>query len=361
MGWSWSLWFAQRTLADCMRAGCERVGLRPLMLEEKSVAPEFCQGAVICAPNVNNANIATSNFMSCQLALDSILAELEERHLAYHGVEKTSTLLRTVGVELNLSERSLRHSRPRMFRLDLCLGFMLGLPGVTGHTMRIVLGHIVNIFLLSRPGLSILDRCYAFAMQFGAEFGVITNEVRHELSAIRSLLPVVGVDLATAWCPVAFCSDASLQGYALAVAHLGPDKCAEALGFASDGAFVRPLSSSMIHPAASGPTLLWTSQDVSTPPLHRRGSRPTVVAEALCSSTPPLSVHHLTMPSSVMIDGSGFFAELLGSTRTSCCLRGGPRFWGCVMLGAPPFTIARDSFPSRTISAHCYLLKDAIQ
>ena len=149
---------------------------------------------MICAPYVDNAKAASSD-------LDGIVAEFEDRRLVYHDVEQTWTLLKTVGVELNFTDRYLRHSRPRMFRLDLCSSFMLGLPGVTGHAMRIVLGHIVNIFLLMRPGLSTLDRCYAFAMQFWAEFGVFTNEVRSELAAIQPLLSVVGRRLCDAMVP----------------------------------------------------------------------------------------------------------------------------------------------------------------
>ena len=72
------------------------------------------------------------------------------------------------GVELDFTRRTLRHCKARVYRVDLALMLMLTLPGVTGHAMRIVLGHVANIFLLMRPGLFILDRCYVDAIQFGA-------------------------------------------------------------------------------------------------------------------------------------------------------------------------------------------------
>ena len=81
MGWSWSLYFCQRCLSDCMRVGVQRVGLTPLILEEKEVAPELRPGCVVCAPYVDNANLSTPDKDSCNLALQGILDEFKRRDL----------------------------------------------------------------------------------------------------------------------------------------------------------------------------------------------------------------------------------------------------------------------------------------
>ena len=126
-----------------MRAGVERVGLIPRVLEEKEMAPEFAPNVVICAPYVDNANLAADNECDCQRALEGILAEFEDRKLVYHEVEAASNLLRTVGVVIDFSRRRVHHQPDRIFRLDLCLLYLLCCIGTTGHAMRIVLGHVV--------------------------------------------------------------------------------------------------------------------------------------------------------------------------------------------------------------------------
>ena len=45
--------------------------------------------------------------------------KFEERQLVYHEIEQPSTFLKTVGVELDFTQRTLRHSKARVYRPDL--------------------------------------------------------------------------------------------------------------------------------------------------------------------------------------------------------------------------------------------------
>ena len=81
--------------------------------------------------------------------------------------DSAPTKLKTVGVIVDFVRRSVYHLQDRIYRLDLCLIYLMSCTGTTGHALRIIVGHIVNILLLCRPGLSLLDACYRFATDFG--------------------------------------------------------------------------------------------------------------------------------------------------------------------------------------------------
>ena len=55
---------------------------------------------------------------------------------------------------------------------------------------------------------------------------------------IRSLLPLTGVQLDAPWSKLSFYSDASLQGFALAIGPLTPEECGNAARFRERWRFV---------------------------------------------------------------------------------------------------------------------------
>ena len=238
MGWSWSLHFCQQVLADSMATGIRAVGLTPVMLLEKEPAPPPSLDAVFCAPYVDNANLAAFSRDRAALALRGVLAEFDRRHLVYHEVVEATTLLATVGVVLDFSARRLEHNKPRVWRVDLALSHVLKVGGTTGFAMRILLGHIVNLFMLLRPALALLDLSYDFVTTHAAAFGWFSEGLTSELQMIQSLLPLTGVQLDTPWSKLSFCSDASLFGFALAIAPLAPEECCKAARFRERWRFV---------------------------------------------------------------------------------------------------------------------------
>ena len=98
-----------------MICGIRRIGMTPLLLEEKEVVPEIGPNVVICAPYVDNANIATVDETSCQAALDAILAEFDNRNLVYHEVALPDTVLKTVGIVVFFFKRSVKHTSERLY------------------------------------------------------------------------------------------------------------------------------------------------------------------------------------------------------------------------------------------------------
>ena len=105
MGWSWSLHFCQKVLADCMMTGIRDVGLAPHLLLEKEPTPPLSLNTVICAPYVDNANLAAFSEDRTDRALVGVLAEFERKSLVFHEVVGSTSVLATVGVVLNFDER----------------------------------------------------------------------------------------------------------------------------------------------------------------------------------------------------------------------------------------------------------------
>eukprot|EP00959_Pyramimonas_sp_CCMP1952_P176924 3697940-Pyramimonas_sp.AAC.1 len=81
--------------------------------------------------------------------------------------------------------------------------------------MEVVLGHVVHHFMLMRPALAILSSLYR-VVYAPSDYCHFDAEQLRELGLIKALIPLAGVDLGAPWHPWAYCSDASLWGYALA-------------------------------------------------------------------------------------------------------------------------------------------------
>ena len=62
--------------------------------------------------------------------------------------------------------------------------------------MQIWLGHAVNLLMLMRPALSILDKCYQFVQEALERRIPLWSSVRREMKAIASVVWFAEVDLA---------------------------------------------------------------------------------------------------------------------------------------------------------------------
>eukprot|EP00959_Pyramimonas_sp_CCMP1952_P159482 3335751-Pyramimonas_sp.AAC.1 len=89
--------------------------------------------------------------------------------------------------------------------------------------MEVFLGHVVYHFMLMRPALAILSSLYRVAYSDRDYCGFDAEQLR-ELGLVRALIPLAGVDLGAPWHPGAYCSGASMWGYALAAPKFEPDE-----------------------------------------------------------------------------------------------------------------------------------------
>ena len=70
----------------------------------------------------------------------------------------------------------------------------------TGSALRVIIGHAVNFFLLLRPAMACIDRCYVIIFDNFTSYWGLPTDVLKELSLIQGLLPMAGIRLGTP-CP----------------------------------------------------------------------------------------------------------------------------------------------------------------
>ncbi|CAK0888833.1 unnamed protein product, partial [Prorocentrum cordatum] len=130
---------------------CERNLAEAQLLRDVRLAPRLAQGSPVAAPCADNGGLLCFDSEDANTFCDAMVAAL--------------------------TERGFRHA-PRQLELR---------AGCAGEVMRIVLGHLVNFFMLARPALSVLScLCGRSAENLGAQH-----------------------------CPAAFCSDACATGRAI--------------------------------------------------------------------------------------------------------------------------------------------------
>ena len=84
-----------------------------------------------------------------------------------------------------------------------------------GEVLRIVVGHLVNSFLLDRAALAILQDVYPFIRKAMGTWCPLTDKVRNELRTCVGVMMLIAHDAARPLSNCVYCSDASMKGYAL--------------------------------------------------------------------------------------------------------------------------------------------------
>eukprot|EP00959_Pyramimonas_sp_CCMP1952_P153980 3221420-Pyramimonas_sp.AAC.1 len=92
--------------------------------------------------------------------------------------------------------------------------------------MRVLVGHYTWTTLIRRDGLSLLQSVYAFIEFAGSAPVALWQSVKRELWAIRSVLPLLRLDIADEWHPQLCCSDASDLGIGVVHRRLDPGRVA---------------------------------------------------------------------------------------------------------------------------------------
>ena len=120
-----------------------------------------------------------------------------------------------VGIHVNMGTRLLTNKPDRMWRLRFAVCELLGQGHCAGSLLRIVLGHVIHAFLIQRCALSVLQHSFAFVHAHLDVDTKFSEEVRGELEVVVGLLPFITHFAGAEDYTTAYCSDASLKGYAL--------------------------------------------------------------------------------------------------------------------------------------------------
>ncbi|CAK0861131.1 unnamed protein product, partial [Prorocentrum cordatum] len=222
MGWSWSLFICNGITEDVTRVGISRaLCIAPeevRMVSERSPCARLGAGELAGASYVDNANVVGSPRRLVDAALEAILLEFERRGLAYHEVCYATRDFVCCGVRFDFSDGRAVPQRERAWRLHRAVTALIDRRGCTPAAMEVVLGHVVHHFMLMRPALAVLSSLYRVVYAPG-DYCHFDAEQLRELGLVKALIPLAGVDLGAPWHPWAYCSDASLWGYALATSR----------------------------------------------------------------------------------------------------------------------------------------------
>jgi len=222
MGWSWSLFFAQSAMTTALRTvfpqrSLGSAGLVGGLLEDASVAPLVGKSAPVCAVYVDNATIVAESRAAAAAAAELAKGALRRVGLVIGDYDPPTQHLRTLGLELDLAARKLSHQPRRAWAIYGGCRALLHMGGATFKMIEVFLGHLVNYFLLARPGLVAIQALYKFKhASFDKGWCRFAREVFDELLLIMGLVFVCGVrDLGLPFADQVYCGDASLKGYAV--------------------------------------------------------------------------------------------------------------------------------------------------
>ena len=96
---------------------------------------------------------------------------------------------------------------------------MVRKPCLSGKELEKIIGHLIHIFLLYRPLLSIFRSCYEFIRFSYLRRVRLWPCVQRELEIAMSLLPLVRANLRLSYDPVVSISDACLSGFAVSTTN----------------------------------------------------------------------------------------------------------------------------------------------
>ncbi|CAK0822447.1 unnamed protein product, partial [Prorocentrum cordatum] len=198
------------------------VAAKAQLLRDGQPAPRLAKGRPVAAPYVDNGNLLCFDREDAAAFYGSMVAVLSERGFTLRDNVECDANLDMVGFELQGAKFVWRQRRSRFWRLWHALRQLELRGGCTGEVMRIILGHLVNFFMLSRPALSVLSQLYVFSTENLGRYRRFDGHVRGELVTCRGLLALVRSRLRPHHYPVAFCSDASTRGCAIHSGQIDP-------------------------------------------------------------------------------------------------------------------------------------------
>ncbi|CAK0828541.1 unnamed protein product, partial [Prorocentrum cordatum] len=231
MGFSWSLYFAQRANEEVSRRSSAL--LRGPGLSDHGPPLVFAPGRasqeVRHYVHVDNLGVFSlfSEFVSG--VMNQLTGEFTKLSLLLHKDELVPDKAVALGTEIDGGLLRTRVTSDRFWRCRQAVRGLLARRRVKGWAVEAVLGHLTFCGLCSRGTLSAFNSVYGFVRAHYDEAAVLWAEARQELAAFSSLMYFLESDWWLPWNPLAQQSDASLHGYGLARAFW-PRELVESVG-----------------------------------------------------------------------------------------------------------------------------------
>jgi len=138
----------------------------------------------------DNVNVAANTEERANEINGVIMRHLENKGFALHDIEQASLSSKTLGKWVDGARGLVYASPEKRERLRHVLEWLERRPKISSRQMQIVLGHVVDVFLLRPELLSILCAVYRFAAVVADYPRRVTRGVARECKIIRQLLPL---------------------------------------------------------------------------------------------------------------------------------------------------------------------------
>ena len=228
MGFSWSLYFAQKiserqmslvpTLKDSTLVN-DRSGPAVFSAEAPSSLKHFVY--------VDNLGVMSGNAECVAQGLSGLTEQFTDQKLLLHPGEIQHSKIAALGIEMNGQKLTTSVASARLHRVRQGLRHLLHRKRCTGRVLEILVGHCTYCGLVNRCTLSIFHNVYKFIKTSYSTSIPIWPSVMAELRAFVGLMPALRADWSRPWSDEVVVSDASEEGYGVCRAHWGTRAVAE--------------------------------------------------------------------------------------------------------------------------------------
>ncbi|CAK0904383.1 unnamed protein product [Prorocentrum cordatum] len=227
MGFTWSLWFAQRiNELQTLRGATIPLGVPlhdrgpPLKVLPSETAAGQAQHYV----HVDNLGILRTRRYEVGEAISDLQRHFSDLGLVLHESAVTDGACKTLGVELLGEGLRSRVTSERWWLIRRAVEALLRRPKCSGWALEVVVGHSPTFASLANRGrLSVWHTVYAFMHKYGDGAGYLWDERQQELRALKELMLFLESDWTRPWNPMVFETDSSVEGMGIAKAMWDPE------------------------------------------------------------------------------------------------------------------------------------------
>ena len=223
MGFSWSLFFAQKANQHLMSKIPSLVSSR--LFSDRSHPVVIKAGMEDEAQpshhyvHVDNLGMISTNTGALKEALTQVTNEFYARGLDLHPGEVAQQGVDTLGCRVDGVNYCTTLKPTRVHKVRQALRGLLIRGKCSGRLLENMIGHLTYSFLMARPLLSIFDRTYKFIKRHYDAKVPLWPSVRDELTAALGGIIFCQADWTRTWNKVVSASDASLGGFGVCTAE----------------------------------------------------------------------------------------------------------------------------------------------
>ena len=230
MGFTWSLFFAQRVSERLM-------SLVPSLSSSKLANDK--SGSIVFDRRekgedarthhyvyVDNLGILSVDHRTVDEGIREVESVFSDHHLVLHPGEVSTGSTRALGCDLRSDLLASRISPERYHNLRQALEGLLRRRRVSGRLLEVVVGHATFVGLTCRPTLCVFNTVYRFIHAHYWQPTRLWETVREEISVFKGLMIFLHAEWCRPWNGYVVATDASLHGFGVVSSHWKVDDVA---------------------------------------------------------------------------------------------------------------------------------------